>query len=452
MKGKLLFSAIAGASILLASCGGSDSDDPISATDYALISGTVNPTVSTTDVVIDGKTVRYIAAVALENNQVMAVSSMIGNTGNFSLNLLKDKNYSFMLLDQNGIPVYSTERKTYEVRGSDNVNVNISDIDGDGFYEVSILVQTGNLVEEDYPDFVDSNNNGIPDNIENIDYNNNGKKDILEFFADNDNDGLIDAIEDNNYNGIPDLIEDINRNGKLDIFEDTDNDGIRDGFEYIHQYTYNDVQNNTRTTIITLPVEELSDVEKEALIYMWNEEKMAKDLYYSLYEKYQQYFVSNTFKNIAERSETTHQELMEILLDKYQLSIDDQPYDPNRDLENDYPRGEYSLQDIKDLYEDLLTQGSQSLEEALKVGCIVEVVDVEDLNEEIAKIDNQDLILAFENLRQGSYNHYWAFDNALKTIGIEEGCCVLGDEYCKTPEEFPVSNKGNMGMGNGGRR
>ena len=90
-----------------------------------------------------------------------------------------------------------------------------------------------------------------------------------------------------------------------------------------------------------------------------------------------------------------------------------------------------------------LSQGSESFIEALKVGCIVEVVNVKDLNEELSKTDNQDLTVAFEFLRQGSYNHYWAFDNMLKKQGISDGCCVLGERFCKTPDEFPANNNAN---------
>ncbi len=203
--------------------------------------------------------------------------------------------------------------------------------------------------------------------------------------------------------------------------------------------------------IKTLPEEPLSDEEIYSLKYMWNEEKLAKDLYYKLAEAYSEYNVSRVFNNIASRSETVHQETVELLLDKYKISVDDVPYYEDRDLNIDYPPGVFSLPEIQDLYEQLLNQGMISLEDALKVGCIVEVTDVNDLNEEIENADNADIIKAFEFLRQGSYNHYWAFDRALKSIGVQDGCCSLGEEYCKTLEEYPPSNNANEG-GNRNRR
>ena len=77
---------------------------------------------------------------------------------------------------------------------------------------------------------------------------------------------------------------------------------------------------------------------------------------------------------------------------------------------------------------------------------MVEVTDVDDLNRyiEIAE-GREDLIATFDFLRSGSYNHYWAFDRGLKKLGVNDGCCSLGEEYCKTEEEYP----GNKGQGNG---
>lgn len=184
---------------------------------------------------------------------------------------------------------------------------------------------------------------------------------------------------------------------------------------------------------------------------MWDEEKLAKDLYYKLAEIYSEYNVSKVFNNIASKSETVHQEAVELLLDKYKISVDDVPYYEDRDLNSDYPPEVFSLPEIQDLYEQLLNQRMISLEDALKVGCIVEVTDVNDLNEEIENTDNADMIKLFEFLRQGSYNHYWAFDRALKSIGVQDGCCSLGKEYCKTLEEYPPSNKAQKD-GNRNRR
>ncbi|MDQ7068909.1 MAG: DUF2202 domain-containing protein [Sulfurimonas sp.] len=104
--------------------------------------------------------------------------------------------------------------------------------------------------------------------------------------------------------------------------------------------------------------------------------------------------------------------------------------------------GTYDIQHIQDLYDLLTLEGAVSEEAALKVGCKIEVIDVLDLDEEIslANASNaDDVVTVFEYLRDGSYNHYWAFDKGLKNRGIEDGCCSLGVidgiNFCQP--EFP---------------
>ncbi|RUM71256.1 MAG: hypothetical protein DSZ09_03250 [Sulfurovum sp.] len=69
----------------------------------------------------------------------------------------------------------------------------------------------------------------------------------------------------------------------------------------------------------------------------------------------------------------------------------------------------------------------------------------------MAKNSNaQDVEDIFDFLRKGSYNHYWAFDRALKNKGVAEGCCTLGTEYCHP--EYPKNgnrNRNRNGHGHG---
>ena len=86
--------------------------------------------------------------------------------------------------------------------------------------------------------------------------------------------------------------------------------------------------------------------------------------------------------------------------------------------------------------------GDDSLVDALKVACMVEVTDINDLNVDIALAgDVMELVDTFNILRDGSYNHYWGFDSALKAQGVTDGCCsigiVAGIEYCKNETEYP---------------
>ncbi|MEA2028191.1 MAG: DUF2202 domain-containing protein, partial [Campylobacterota bacterium] len=105
------------------------------------------------------------------------------------------------------------------------------------------------------------------------------------------------------------------------------------------------------------------------------------------------------------------------------------------ELEN-MPIGEYAVPEVKALYDTLYAKGKNSQRDALEVGCMVEVTDINDLNEYIAIAQGkEDLVQTFEFLRAGSYNHYWAFDKGLKNIGVSEGCCAVGSQWCHP--EYP---------------
>jgi hypothetical protein len=179
----------------------------------------------------------------------------------------------------------------------------------------------------------------------------------------------------------------------------------------------------------------LSDDVKEALNYMGDEERLAYDLYLKLYDT----SGANQFYNIATKSEIEHITAVKQMLEKYDIN-DTELY--NHEVE-DLNAGEYANEHINELYEELYTKGIKTKQDALEVGCIVEVVDVDDLDLYIGyTIDSNasDVQGVFEYLRAGSYNHYWAFDTGLKNLGINDGCCSLGETYCKTVQEYPSSH------------
>lgn len=187
---------------------------------------------------------------------------------------------------------------------------------------------------------------------------------------------------------------------------------------------------------------------KNTLSYMGNEERLAHDLYLKLYETYP----FKQLTNVATKSETTHIQTVQLLVKKYitdvseftNIDLSELNY-KDSNLSNMTP-GVYDIKAIQDLYDSLLAKGQSSPEAALEVGCMVEVTDINDLAGDIqtAKDANAtDIQTAFEFLRDGSYNHYWAFDGALKAQGVSEGCCVLGDAYCHNEYPKNESMKGS---------
>ena len=197
------------------------------------------------------------------------------------------------------------------------------------------------------------------------------------------------------------------------------------------------------------PMSELSEETKYTLAYMWNEERLAYDLYNALHELYVE---EKTFVNIATKSESKHIAWVEELVERYDINItnlvDYKEHYSEEELRKFVP-GEYNIEAIQLLYNDLYAKGKGSLQDALEVGCMVEVVDINDLNEDIAIASSSgadDVVAVFETLRDGSYQHYWAFDGALKNIGITNGCYVEGDELLSDKEGlYPKNVKGKGG-------
>jgi len=200
------------------------------------------------------------------------------------------------------------------------------------------------------------------------------------------------------------------------------------------------------TDAIDAPVSKISQELLNTIAYMGNEERLAYDVYNALYAQYG----TQQFTKIATNGEYQHIAAVQELVQKYMLS--DVESFTNVDLPSlgyqntaieDMEAGTYDISHIQELYDTLVSQGSTSEIDALKVGCIIEVVDVNDLNEDIVLADSDnadDIVDVFNFLRNGSYNHYWAFDKGLKNKGVSDGCCTLGAEYCKTVEEYPSSH------------
>ena len=193
----------------------------------------------------------------------------------------------------------------------------------------------------------------------------------------------------------------------------------------------------------------LSEALANTISYMGNEERLAYDVYNKLYDEWG----SKQFTNIATKSEYKHITTVQRLVQKYKMS-DDISF-TNIDLPalgymntsiEDMKAGTYDIAKIQNLYDDLIAKGSISEVEALKVGCMVEVTDIDDLDKylKMAQDSNaSDVEVVFNYLRDGSYNHYWAFNKGLTKKGITDGCCTLGTvdgvNYCHP--EYPQKEK-----------
>ena len=147
----------------------------------------------------------------------------------------------------------------------------------------------------------------------------------------------------------------------------------------------------------------LTDDEKDWLTYIREEEKLARDVYLFLCDKWD----SRIFNNIS-GSEQTHMDAIKTLLIRYGI--------PDPAAGNG--EGEFTNLDLQALYDKLIQQGSVSLVEALKVGVFIEETDIDDLDAGIASTTHKDIKTVYSNLRQGSLNHLKAFVSNLARHGV----------------------------------
>ncbi len=189
----------------------------------------------------------------------------------------------------------------------------------------------------------------------------------------------------------------------------------------------------------------LTEEQKYSLAYMWHEEKLARDIYLELYK----INPAQQLQNIATNSEVQHIELVQNLVAAYDINITNLAnYEVNYSVEElgAMPVGKFAVPQIQELYDALYNKGIASKQASLEVGCMVEVTDIDDLDRFITTAgNNQALIDTFTILRDGSYTHYWAFDDGLKNMGIANGCCSLGSEYCHP--EYPQNDNKQKGQG-----
>lgn len=145
----------------------------------------------------------------------------------------------------------------------------------------------------------------------------------------------------------------------------------------------------------------LTAQEKSDLIFMREEEKLARDVYLTLYDVWG----TPVLANIA-LSEQQHMDAILNLLNLYKLP------DPSVGK----LVGEFVNAELQALYNELVERGRQSVVEALKVGGVIEETDIEDLVTAMdtarpANIDN-----VYQNLLNGSYNHLRSFASNLHAL------------------------------------
>ena len=208
MKKELLLSGILGVGFLV-SCGGGggggDSGDEPTRTSLGY--STINGNVSSGQVsgmslgALATSSPQYVVATTQINGQSVSGGVVVDGNGNFTLKLIKGREYTFALYDSNGNLI-----GTLTFKGNQSVKVN-------GDADVSVDPSSYTMNSSD-PDLQPGTGTSTPP----------------ARLHDSDGDGTPDEIEDNDFDKIPDNLDDYDCNGIPEELEhkDRDHDGVPD--------------------------------------------------------------------------------------------------------------------------------------------------------------------------------------------------------------------------------
>jgi hypothetical protein len=151
------------------------------------------------------------------------------------------------------------------------------------------------------------------------------------------------------------------------------------------------------STVVGVP----TAAEAEDMLYMREEEKLARDVYLVMDDAWGLV----PFANVA-ASEQKHMDAMLKLLRKYQLP---DPAEGNA-------IGEFTDPDLQKLYDKLVDKGLKTSDEALLVGGLIEEVDMIDIQSALDRSTKDDIDAVYESLMCGSRNHLRAFAGAYQAL------------------------------------
>ena len=182
--------------------------------------------------------------------------------------------------------------------------------------------------------------------------------------------------------------------------------------------------------------ETLSADEEADLLFMREEEKLARDTYLTFYGLYADLTV---FSNIAS-SEQMHMNAMLKLLKKYKLP------DPAATTEI----GEFTNTTLQALYNTLIAQGETSGIDALKVGGLIEEKDMHDIKAAIDRSQKDDIDAVYETLLCGSRNHLRSFAKNIEALTGSYVPQILDQTEVDEILESPMEKCGKGALPDGG--
>ncbi len=185
----------------------------------------------------------------------------------------------------------------------------------------------------------------------------------------------------------------------------------------------------------------LTNVNSQDLMRMWEEEKLARDVYISLAK------TSNLpiFRNISS-AESRHMQALEQLL---------RASGANSSALNS-AHGVFVVPEHQQLFKVLVASGSRSPLDAVMVGAKVEEMDIADLQRLLAKTTNAQVRQVLEHLMRGSRNHLRAFASQISQQGATYNAEFLSQAEFNRIATSPAEkgqgrNSGTKGQGRQGQ-
>lgn len=170
----------------------------------------------------------------------------------------------------------------------------------------------------------------------------------------------------------------------------------------IHQHPTRDRADHAaalRRMIESQPATALTETEARDLLHMREEEKIARDVYLQLGQRWP----LQPLQNIP-GSEQVHMDAIAWLLAHHGLA------DPVQGL----PVGSFRTQAFQKLYHQLMEAGLRSEVEAIRVGLLIEELDIVDLQQARLRTQHPAITTVYDDLERGSRNHLRAFYRQLQ--------------------------------------
>lgn len=185
--------------------------------------------------------------------------------------------------------------------------------------------------------------------------------------------------------------------------------------EDLSKINSSDKSDNTTCCIETASVKNVTTEELESLTFMVEEEKIARDVYITLNSKWG----ASVFNSIS-FSEQKHMDAIKNLLEVYE-----QPFPGTLET-----IGIFENEFLQSLFNDLIARGSESLTEALKVGALIEEIDINDLdNLRKTVVEEAAIDYVYAQLIKCSENHLRAFVKNLRVQNVEYEPQLLNNDY-----------------------